>query len=71
MECDLQQVRQHSVKRQATHGSRRLPGYLVGIHRVHLDLVVRTLRRPTGRESTQKSRRQSEVIKNRPQSQSK
>ena len=67
MECE---VRQHSVNHQANHGSRRLPGHLVRIHRVHLDLVVRTLRRPTGRESTQKSRRQSEAIKNRPQSQS-
>ena len=69
--ASLRQVRQYSVKRQANHGSRRLPGHLVRIHRVQLDLVVRTLRRPTGRESTQKSRRQSEAVKNRPQSQSK
>ena len=61
----------YSVIRQANHGSRRLPGHLVRIHRVHLDLVVRTLGRPTGRESTQKSRRQSEAVKNRPQSRSK
>ena len=49
---------------------RRLPGHLVGIHRVHLELVVRTLRRPTGRVLKRKSRRQSEAVKNRPQSQS-
>ena len=37
------------------HRARRLPGSLVGIHRVHLDLVVRTLRRPTGRVLKRKS----------------
>ena len=50
---------------------RRLSVHLVGIHSVHLELVVWTLRRPTGRELKRKSRRQSEAVKNRPQSQSK
>ena len=71
LSASLRQVRQYSVKRQANHGDRRLPGHLVGIHRVHLELVVRTLRRPTGQELKRKSRRQSEAVKNRPQSQSK
>ena len=71
LSASLRQVRQYSVKRQANHGDRRLPEHLVGIHRIHLDLVVRTLRRPTGRELKRKSRRQSEAVKNRPQSQSK
>ena len=70
LSASLRQVRQYSVKRQANHGDRRLPGHLVRIHRIHLDLVVRTLRRPTGRELKRKSRRQSEAVKNRPQSQS-
>ena len=65
MECEPTTGTTTQHNRQA---SRRLPGHLVGIHRVHLDLVVRTLRRPTGRESTQKSRRQAEAIKNRQQS---
>ena len=67
--ASLRQVRQYSVKRQTNHRDRRLPGHLVGIHRVHLELVVRTLRRPTGRVLERKSRRQSEAVKNRPQSQ--
>ena len=61
--ASLQQVRQYSVKRQTNQRDRRLPGHLVGIHRVHLDLVVRTLRRPTGRALKRKSRRQSEAVK--------
>ena len=71
LSASLQQVRQYSVKRQANHGDRRLPGHLARIHRIHLDFVVRTLRRPTGQELKRKSRRQSEAVKNRPQSQSK
>ena len=70
LSASLRQVRQYSVKRQTNHRDRRLPGHLVGIHRVHLELVVRTLRRPTGRALKRKSRLQSEAVKNRPQSQS-
>ena len=46
--------------------SSKTPGSLVGIHRTHLDLVVRTLRRPTGRVLNRHSRRQSEAVPNWP-----
>ena len=36
----------------------------MGIHRTHLDLVVRALRRPTGRVLNRHSRRQSEAVPN-------
>ena len=71
LECEPTTGTTIQRKSQANHGDRRLPGHLVGIHRVHLELVVRTLRRSTGRELKRKSRRQSEAVKNRPQSQSK
>ena len=38
----------------------------MGIHRTHLDLVVHTLRRPTGRVLKRHSRRQSEAVANWP-----
>ena len=47
--------------------ARRLPGSLVG---THLDLVVWTLRRPTGRVLKRHSRRQSEAVPNWPLSHS-
>ena len=50
--------------------ARRLPGSLVGIHKTHLDLVVRTLIRPTGRVLKRHSRRQSEAVPNWPLSHS-
>ena len=53
-----------------TKKTRRLPGSLVGIHRTHQDLVVRTLRRPTGRVLNRHSRRQSETVPNWPLSHS-
>ena len=52
------------------NSTRRLPGSLVGIHRTHLDLVVRTLRRPAGRALKRHSRRQSEAVPNWPRSHS-
>ena len=45
-------------------------GSLVGIHRTHLDLVVRTLRRPTEQALNRHSRRQSEAVPNWPLSHS-
>ena len=68
--ASLLQVRTHSVLRQTKNRARRLPGSLVGIHRTHLELVVRTLRRPTGRVLKRHSRRQSEAVPNWPRSHS-
>ena len=61
-----------TIQRKTTNKPQRSTAIrqLIGIHRVHLELVVRTLRRPTGRVLKRKSRRQSEAVKNRPQSQS-
>ena len=70
LECEPRQVRQHSVQRQTKNRAQRLPGSLVGIHRTHLDLVVRTLRRPTGRVLNRHSRRKSEAVPNWPLSHS-
>ena len=55
---------------QNSNRARRLPGSLVGIHRIHLDLVVRILRRPTGQVLKRQSRRQSEAVPNWPRSRS-
>ena len=70
LECEPTTGTNIQRKSQINYRARRLPGSLVGIHRVHLGLVVRTLRRPTGRVLKRKSRRQSEAVKNWPQSQS-
>ena len=66
LECEPTTGRKHSVLHQTKNSARRLPGSLVGIHRTHLDLVVRTLRRPTGRVLKRRSRRQSEAVPNWP-----
>ena len=58
LECEPTTGRTYSALRQTNNRARRLPGSLVGIHRVHLDLVLRTLRRPTGRVLKRQSRRQ-------------
>ena len=59
-----------TTQRTTPNRARRLPGSLVEIHRTHLDLVVRTLRRQTGRVLKRHSRRQSEAVPNWPLSHS-
>ena len=61
---------QRTTSVQTKNRARRLPGSLVGIHRTYLDLVVRTLKCPTGRVLNRHSQRQSEAAPDWPLSHS-